>query len=112
MKTKKQNDVFICDCHSPDHNLIVLYDEDEYDGKIYPITYLYVHLNKKGVWKRLRYGIRYIFGYQCRYGAFDEFIFNPDDADKSIIKLHISYLNKYKKESRKFGSTRYNRSVI
>jgi hypothetical protein len=26
--------------------------------------------------------LKYIFGYQCKYGAFDEFIFCPDDARK------------------------------
>jgi hypothetical protein len=30
----------------------------------------------------VKYGIKYILGRQCNYGAFDEFIFNPEDADK------------------------------
>ena len=43
-------------------------------------VYATIHLRKKSFWTRLKYGIKYIFGYQCRYGAFDEFIFNPNDA--------------------------------
>lgn len=45
-------------------------------------VYATIHLRKKSFWARLKYGIKYIFGYQCRYGAFDEFIFNPNDARK------------------------------
>jgi hypothetical protein len=43
-------------------------------------VYATIHLCKKSFWTRLKYGIKYIFGYQCKYGAFDEFIFNPADA--------------------------------
>jgi hypothetical protein len=32
--------------------------------------------------RRLKYAFRYIFGYQSRFGAFDEIILNPDDADR------------------------------
>jgi hypothetical protein len=41
------------------------------------------------------YGIKYIFGYKCRYGAFDEFIVNPKDADK--IQEIVYYLKKIEK---------------
>ena len=52
--------------------------EDEVVGNVYAT----IHLRKKSFWTRLKYGIKYIFGYQCRYGAFDEFIFSPKDAGK------------------------------
>jgi hypothetical protein len=34
------------------------------------------------------YGLRYIFGYQSRYGAFDEFIIKSDDVEgiEKIVK--------------------------
>jgi hypothetical protein len=73
--------------------MIVNYSEDEYpDGTKDPIVYIHTHLNKRPFWQRLKYGIKYIFGYQCRYGAFDEFIINPKDIDK--IKDIIHYLKK------------------
>jgi len=38
----------------------------------------------------LVYGIKYIFGYRSRFGAFEEFIFNPDDVEK--IERVVTYL--------------------
>jgi hypothetical protein len=38
----------------------------------------------------LVYGVKYIFGRKSRYGAFDEFIFNHDDAHK--IERILEYL--------------------
>lgn len=69
-------EVFICDCGSPDHQFIIRKFDDEEE------VYLTIHLTKKSFFKRLKYGLKYIFGYQSRYGAFDEIILNPDDADK------------------------------
>lgn len=76
MKNKK--DILICDCHSPEHQLIIQYDNDFK----HPMCYFHIHLNKRPFWERVKYGIKYILGRRCNYGAFDEFIFNPEDADK------------------------------
>lgn len=84
------HDIFICECHNTEHQMVVNYADD--DG--YPMVYIHTHLNKRPFWERLKYGIKYIFGYQCRYGAFDEFIINPKDADK--IKDIVKYLKKVK----------------
>jgi len=54
------------------------------------MVYVHVHLNKKPFWERLKYGIKYIFGYKSRYGAFDEFIFSPDDAER--LQSVVNYL--------------------
>jgi hypothetical protein len=91
MKNKK--DLLICDCHSTDHQLIIWYEENELDdGRTYPMCYFHIHLTKRPFWKRVAYGLRYIFGRQCRYGAFDEFIFNPDDSDK--LQNLVDYLKR------------------
>jgi hypothetical protein len=60
--------------------MVVMYSEDEIDGITYPMVYIHTHLVKRPFWKRVKYGLKYIFGYQSRYGAFDEFIVNPDDV--------------------------------
>jgi hypothetical protein len=79
----KNKDILICSCHSTEHQYLFLYDEDEDSKKIkHPICYVHVHLNKRPLWERIIYGVKYIFGRQCNYGAFDEFIFNPDDIPK------------------------------
>ena len=88
----ESHDIFICDCHSTEHQMIVCYSEDESpNGVKYPMVYVHTHLNKKPFWSRLKYGIKYIFGYQSRYGAFDEFIINPKDSNK--LSEIIEYLN-------------------
>jgi hypothetical protein len=95
MKQDNDKEILICNCHSTDHQLVILYSEDEIEETIYPMVYAHIHLNKLPFWDRLKYGIKYIFGRQCRYGAFDEFIFNPEDATK--LKEVVKYLKKTKK---------------
>jgi hypothetical protein len=75
MKFETQ-EVFICECHSPDHQFIIRKFDDE------PDVYITIHLTKQPMMRRLKYAFRYIFGYQSRFGAFDEIILNPDDADR------------------------------
>lgn len=70
-----------CDCHHPEHLVSIKY-EDEDDS-----VSLYVHLKKYGFFKRLWRGIRYILGYQSRYGAYDEFIIPKPGADMMIEEL-------------------------
>jgi hypothetical protein len=97
MKNKK--DLLICDCHSTDHQLIIWYEEDELDdGQTHPMCYFHIHLAKRPFWQRVSYGLKYIFGRQCRYGAFDEFIFNPDDSDK--LQELVDYLKGLKIEDK------------
>ena len=86
----ESKDILICECHNTEHQMLVLYADD--DGS--PMVYIHTHLNKRPFWERLKYGIKYIFGYQSRYGAFDEFIINPKDADK--IKDIVKYLKNKK----------------
>ena len=89
----ESTDIFICECHSTEHQMVVNYSEDESpNGVKYPMVYIHTHLNKRPFWQRLKYGIKYIFGYKCMYGAFDEFIVNPTDVDK--LKDIIKYLKK------------------
>lgn len=73
-----ERELFICSCENTEHQIVFSWFEDEAVGNVYAT----IHLRKKSFWTRLKYGIKYIFGYQCRYGAFDEFIFNPNDARK------------------------------
>lgn len=72
--------ILICDCKSIEHQIVIEYDES------CNLVFFYVHLNKRSFYLRLKYGLKYIFGYKSRYGHFDEFIFNPDHA-KTFIEL-------------------------
>lgn len=84
-------ELLICECHSVEHQIIISYSDDETEkGEKYPMCYAHIHLSKVSFWRRLYYGIKYIFGYQCRYGSFEEFIFNPEDASK--LQNVVNYL--------------------
>lgn len=96
-KNENRKDLLICECNSTDHQIIFIYEyEDELDEKnnivrSYPMCFAHVHLAKFPFWKRFKYGIKYIFGYQSKYGAFDEFIFKPEDATK--LQDLVDHLN-------------------
>jgi len=85
---ENEKDIIICQCNSSEHQILFLYSED--DG--YPMVFVHIHLNKQPLMKRIKNGIKYIFGYQSRYGMFDEFIVNPEDIGK--FKKIVEYLNK------------------
>ncbi|MDR1973972.1 MAG: hypothetical protein LBQ31_04775 [Bacteroidales bacterium] len=72
----KETELLICRCHSHEHQIFVYYDEDHKE------LYLCIHLTEHGFWRRLKSGLKYIFGYHCRYGHWDEFLFDKKDADK------------------------------
>lgn len=84
----KHTEVFLCDCGSPEHQFIVYY----FDDYNYPEVDVVIHLAKKPFWKRVWYAIKYIFGYQSSYGAFDSIIINPDDADR--LQKVVDHLRK------------------
>ena len=90
----KKPEIFICECHSTEHQIVFYFDEDDYLERVHSIVYVHINLNKKKFWERLLHGIKYIFGYQCRFGAFDEFILNPDDADR--LQEVVNYLKNAK----------------
>ena len=90
---EKEIELLICECDSTEHQIILLYDEDEdKDGNIIPTCYAHIHLAKISFWRRIIYAVKYLFGYQSRYGAFEEFIFNPKDAPK--LQELVDYLKK------------------
>ena len=74
--TEDVKEIMICRCHSTEHQIVVSYNEED------KMLYLHIHLAERSFWRRLKYGLKYIFGYHCKYGHWDEFIFNENDADK------------------------------
>lgn len=64
----------ICECKNIEHLVRFTRFED--------MMFMEVHLVKLPFWKRVIHAIKYIFGYKCRYGDFDEFIFQSTDWDK------------------------------
>lgn len=73
---KSKTFLFICECSSREHQIVVERDVED------NLIYCHIHLSVRPFWKRLKYGLKYIFGYHCRYGHWDEFIWKPEHADK------------------------------
>jgi hypothetical protein len=85
-----------CECHSPDHT--VFFDYDGEGGELYLTVHLTTH---RGFWKRLWYGIKYAFGYQCRYGAWDEVILRQRDCApiRALLDKREAYHSKFVRDS-------------
>lgn len=75
-----QTEYFECSCHSPEHTLSLAFDDDE----DLPAIYGHVFLGENPWYKRVWMAVKYVFGYKCKYGHFDEFVFNPEDCDRMI----------------------------
>lgn len=66
--------ILICDCSSREHQIVVEHDKDD------NLIYCHIHLVSRGFFHRVVAGIKYIFGYKCRYGNWEEFILKPEHA--------------------------------
>lgn len=85
---ENEKDIIICECNSTEHQMVFLYNNDDQ----YPMIFIHIHLNKQPIFKRIKNAIKYIFGYQSRFGMFDEFIVNPEDIGK--FEKIVEYLKK------------------
>jgi hypothetical protein len=69
--------IFICQCHSLEHQYAFWYDEDQ------KFIYCEPHLiTNKSFLGRIFHAIKYIFGYKTRFGSWDEFIFKKEDIKR------------------------------
>ena len=80
--TKEQPKVLLCNCSSTEHSIVFRTDLSEDDECI-----IEVHLTKLSFIKRLKYAFKYLFGYQCKYGAFEETI-----VEKQRLKDFVNSL--------------------
>lgn len=73
-------ELLLCQCGDPAHQLIMFYDDDVEA----PAVYVSVHLSPEpNFFKRLWRGIKYIFfNKRSIYGDFDEIILRPSDSEK------------------------------
>lgn len=75
-----QEELLLCQCGDPAHQLIFHYDDTPHA----PAVYVSVHLTQESnFFKRLWRGLKYIFSNKRSiYGDFDEIVLRPEDADK------------------------------
>lgn len=72
----KKTEIVICKCGSDDHQIIIHHDVEDKQ------VYLHLYLAKRPFFYRVLAGFKYIFGYHCRYGHWDEIILGPEHADQ------------------------------
>ena len=73
------NDLVIrCDCHWVEHQ-VWLSDIADDETQEFVIQF---HLVRDRFWKRVWHAVKYVLGYQSRYGAFDDVIVNPAEAQR------------------------------
>lgn len=76
---KERHELFVCECSNVEHQMIFSWFPDQDDHELYASIHLVPIHN---IFKRIWYALKYIFGYRCRYGHFEEFIFRKEDANK------------------------------
>ena len=79
-----KDEILICDCSSVEHQMVLRFDDDKDLGRM---VYVEIHLVPFAWYKRLWLGLKYIFGYKCSYGNFEEMILSSKHA-KQIYNLY------------------------
>ena len=81
-----------CECSSNEHNIQVKHDKED------NLFYLNIFLSNGNFFYRLKNAIKYIFGYKCKYGHFEEIIL----GEKSQKQLSYMANNLRRKELQPF----------
>lgn len=84
----QNNHLLICSCNSTEHQMV--FHKSDGNDWYPPEVYVHVHLIRRSFWYRLKYGLKYIFGYKSQYGAWDEFIM--DDSHIKHLEAIIQHL--------------------
>jgi hypothetical protein len=75
------HDLLICECENIEHQIIFSYFEDDDIKEVYMSIHL---IPEHNIFKRIWKAIKYVFGYRCEYGHFDEMILKKSDAKKLL----------------------------
>lgn len=79
-----------CDCSSAEHIVRLTLDDDE----VAPCIYVEIQLSTDTVLKRLWRAVRYVLGYQCKYGHWDEVALSGVQVSK-LHKMCHKHLNQW-----------------
>ena len=80
--------VLICECGSPEHQLLIYKDKD------YPNDYREIIIEPHLItyhkfFKRLLIGLKYAFGYKCRYGHWDSMVISTKNYQPLKDAVHF-----------------------
>jgi hypothetical protein len=82
--------LFVCQCEDVHHQMVISFDDDPMFNDT---IWVEIHLTDIGFWRRLKYGISYIFGQRSKigHGAFAEILLNKQKTKSLIDKLTDHY---------------------
>jgi len=83
-----------CDCTSAEHTIRFALDDDD----VYPHIYVTVQLSRScRFWRKLWLAVRYVFGYECKFGHWDETMLTGLEVQKlrDLCDLHLKQWEKY-----------------
>ena len=83
-----QNNHLVLICNSTEHQIV--FHKSTGNDWYPPEVYAHVHLVRRSFWYRIKYGLKYIFGYKSQYVAWDEFIL--DDSHIKDLETIIQHL--------------------
>jgi len=77
-----------CDCSSDQHLVKVSCDVDDTHPQRDSNLCLHTQLIHQRWYVRIWYATKYVFGYQCRYGHWEETVLNLEKVEKLHMLLH------------------------
>lgn len=89
-----------CACSSAEHIVRLTYFKDDADE-----MYLEVHLASHNFMRRLWYAIKYLFGYKCAYGNFQEVVLNKNSVEQLAIVTNEFLGHCYEQNRQKAAET-------
>lgn len=81
-KTDEIVEYFECKCYSQEHLLRFEYYIDDLENRQEDGIHVSVLLSAPGFWNRLWSAIRFVFGYECRYGHWDGIHLRKQDGER------------------------------
>ena len=78
-----RHEYYECICDSDEHFLRMTYFVDEWNNMDEDEIYFSVHMQASGgFWSRLKHAVKYVFGYDCKYGHFECTTIRRKDAER------------------------------
>ena len=76
-----------CDCAWPEHYASFHWIETDSVSTDWSEMYIHIGMAKQTFWRRIWFAIKYVFGYQSRFGAYEETALSAGD-----VKVLAEYL--------------------
>lgn len=83
-----QTEYFDCECHSPEHILRVMYDEDDKENNWDCIYIDFQFYPSRNVFKRIFIAFKYIFGIKSNNSPWEDMILKRKDVPRLINLLN------------------------